>query len=227
MERNHMVYILHAVLLLFCGSGWGLLLFEPRSAMENRVSLWGAMRAALKRIWLEVPWREWILNKMTEKRSVLKQTALELEIYKSSILLKTLVLAEKENPFSADYILERLMEHGKQLKPVYGEMLARYRGGHDREAFCILENFCRTRSAKNFSLVLSKLDQIPPDELTEQIEVFQEIMGQQRMTSEMKLVQHNSMIITAVAVCTMFVMMMDFTVCVVFMHTMTLLESIF
>ncbi len=227
MERNHVVNILYVILLLFCGTGWGLLLFEPKAAMENRVSLLGTVRAVLKQIWLEVPRREWIINKLKEKYSALKQPAVELEIYKSSILLKTLVLAEKDNLFSADYILERLMEHGRRLKPVYGEILTRYRSGRDREAFSVLEDFCQTRSAKNFSMVLSKLDQVPPDELTEQIEVFQEIMGQQRMTSEMKLVQHNSMMITALAACVMFVMMIDFTVCVVFMHTMTLLESIF
>ena len=76
-------------------------------------------------------------------------------------------------------------------------------------------------------MILSKLDRISPGELTEQMEVFQEMMGQQRMTAEMKLVQRNSVIIMALAAGTMFVMMIDFTVVVVFMHTITLLESVF
>ena len=76
-------------------------------------------------------------------------------------------------------------------------------------------------------MILSKLDRISPGELTEQMEVFQEMMGQQRMTAEMKLVQRNSVIIMVLAAGTMFVMMIDFTVVVVFMHTITLLESVF
>ena len=76
-------------------------------------------------------------------------------------------------------------------------------------------------------MILSKLDRISPGELTEQMEVFQEMMGQQRMTAEMKLVQRNSVIIMGLAAGAMFVMMIDFTVVVVFMHTITLLESVF
>ena len=93
--------------------------------------------------------------------------------------------------------------------------------------FSVLESFCRSRAAKNFSLVLSKLDQIAPDELISQISVFQEMMEQQRITGEMKIVQRNSMIVTVLAVGTMFVMMIDFIVVVAFMHTMTQMGSMF
>ena len=124
-------------------------------------------------------------------------------------------------------MIEQLMEHTKRLKPVYSQMLTLYRGGKDREAFALLENCCTSRSARNLSMILSKLDRISPGELTEQMEVFQEMMGQQRMTAEMKLVQRNSVIIMGLAAGAMFVMMIDFTVVVVFMHTITLLESVF
>lgn len=227
MDEKMMESVLYSMMLLIYGTGWMLLLFRNRSEMENRGTLLGMVQMLAKRIWKQLPRREWLIKKIREKRNALQRPVLELEIFTGSILLKNLILAEKETPFSADYLLEKLMEHSRRLKPVYGRMLAMYRSGRDREAFSLLGEFCGTRSAGNFSAILSKLDQIAPDELTEQIAVFQEIMEQQRVTAAMKQVQRNSTLITSLAAASMFVMMIDFTVVVVFMHTITLLESVF
>ena len=106
-------------------------------------------------------------------------------------------------------------------------MLALYRSGKDQEAFAYLAQCCGSRSAKNFSMVLSKVDRISPNELVEQMEVFQEIMGQQRITAEMKRVQRNSLITTILATISVFIMVLDFAAVAVFMHTLSMLENIF
>lgn len=222
-----MTVMLYGFMLVFHGVGWCLYLLQKKGAMENERTFFSMMRELLKRIWNQIPNREWLLEKAVEQRNRLKQPELELELYKGSVLLKNLVLAEKNHPFSADYLMERLMEHSLRLRPAYGRILTLYRSGMDADAFSVLESFCKTRAAKNFSLVLSKLDLIAPDELVRQIAVFQEMMEQQRITAEMKLVQRNSIIITVLAVGTMFVMMIDFTIVVVFMHTMTRMSSMF
>ena len=224
---KYIEHVLYILLLLCCGTGWILLLFRQKREMDISRTITGTAAAVLKRIWKQLPNHNWLMEQMKERQAAIQRPALELEIYKSSILLKNLSLAEKERPFSADYMIEHLLAHTKKLKPVYSEMLALYRGGKDQEAFKLLEGYCTSKSARHFAMILSKLDRIAPDELTEQMEVFQEIMEQQRMTAEMKLVQRNSVIITGLAAGTMFVMMIDFTVVVVFMHTMTLLESVF
>ena len=227
MTGKYMEYVIYTVLLICCGIGWILVLFRRKGEMDISRTLVGTAAVVLKRMWRRLPKRDWLTAQIKERQYRIRQPALELEIYKSSILLKNLSLAEQDRPFSADYMIEQLMEHTKRLNPVYSQMLTLYRGGKDREAFALLENCCTSRSARNFSMILSKLDRISPGELTEQMEVFQEMMGQQRMTAEMKLVQRNSVIIMALAAGTMFVMMIDFTVVVVFMHTITLLESVF
>ena len=119
------------------------------------------------------------------------------------------------------------MHHAKRLKPAYAQMLTLYRSGKDKEAFQSLSEQCKGRAAKNFSMVLSKIDQIHPEELAEQMDVFIEIMSQQRTTAEMKKVQRNSLFTTMTAVGAVFISMIDFTVVVVFMHTMTLMEQAF
>ena len=222
-----MTVMLYGLMLVFHAMGWCLYLLQKKGSMENGRTFFSMIRAVLKRVWSQLPKREWLLEKVAEQRNRLKQPELELEIYKGSVLLKNLVLAEKNRPFSSDYLMERLMEHSLRLRPAYGRMLTLYRSGMDTEAFSVLESFCRSRAAKNFSLVLSKLDQIAPDELISQISVFQEMMEQQRITGEMKIVQRNSMIVTVLAVGTMFVMMIDFIVVVAFMHTMTQMGSMF
>jgi hypothetical protein len=136
-------------------------------------------------------------------------------------------LAEKEQAFSADYFYETLMQHAGHLKPVYAQMLTLYRGGKDRDAFQYLTSQCGSRAAINFSMVLSKVDRIQPDALAEQMDVFIEIMSQQRMTAEMKKVQRNSLFTTVAATAAVFISMIDFAVVVVFMHTMTLMEQAF
>lgn len=216
----------YCIILLLAGTGWYLLLYAQKGVVQQR-TLQSRIASDIRRIWNHLPRREWLQKKAEEKRNALRQPALELEIYKSSILLKNIAFAERERPFSADYIIERLMEHSQVLKPVYGEVLTRYRNGKMEEAFYPIMGFCNTRSAKNFCLVLSKLDQISPDELVEQIVVFQEMMEQQRMTAEMKMVQRNSVVVTALASAAMFTMMLDFTVVIVFMKTITMIEGIF
>ncbi|MGN1144047.1 MAG: hypothetical protein ACI4SU_05735, partial [Anaerovoracaceae bacterium] len=65
------------------------------------------------------------------------------------------------------------------------------------------------------------------DELVEQMEVFQEMIRQQKMTEDIRRVQRNSLITTVMATAAVFLLVIDFAVVVVFMHTMTILEFVF
>lgn len=152
---------------------------------------------------------------------------LEPEIYSSGLLLKNLALTRKEEAFSADYLYEKLMEHSEKLRPVYAEMLALYRTGKDRDAFRLVAERCPTRAGRYFSLVLEKAGILRPDELVEQIEVFQEMIRQQKMTENIRQVQRNSLVTTVMATAVVFLLVIDFAVVVVFMHTMTMLEFVF
>ena len=149
------------------------------------------------------------------------------ELYGSVITLKNLAIVQKERPFSADYIYEALMENSGRLRPVYEEMLTLYRGGRDKEAFQVFAERTGTRNGKNFASILSKLDRINPAELVKQMEVFQNVMAEARMTAALKSAQRRSIIVTVWATAAIFALLINFTVVVVFLDALTMLENLF
>ena len=217
----------YGLLLVICGFGWWLWIFSRSPETRNRGTLSGIVRTAARRIAESLPKKNRILQYFRDKLDAEKQYWLDQEIFDSSMLLKNLAIVERERAFSADYLYEKLMENAKRLRPVYGEMLSLYRSGRDQDAFQVLADRCGTRAARNFSMVLAKVDRINPDALVEQMEVFQEVMRQQRMTQDTRRLQRNSLIVTMMATVVIFIMLIDFAVVVVFLHTMDLVSMVF
>ena len=166
---------------------------------------------------------QWLAFK--SKTGFIKST--DSELYGSVITLKNLAIVQKERPFSADYIYEALMENSGKLRPVYEEMLTLYRGGRDDEAFKTFAERTGTRHGKSFAAILAKLDKINPAELVKQMEVFQNVMAETRMTAALKSAQRRSIIVTVWATAAVFAMLINFTVVVVFLDALTMLENLF
>ena len=59
------------------------------------------------------------------------------------------------------------------------------------------------------------------------MEVFQNIMAEERMTEAVKTAQRNSVLITAWASASVFALLINFAVVVVFMDTLGMLEHLF
>lgn len=149
------------------------------------------------------------------------------ELFSSSVILKNLSLVRRETPLSADYIYENLMKNSSLLKPMYSEILTLYRSGRDEEAFRVPVTFIGTKAARQFAMILSKLEKLNPAELTEQMEVFQKMMIESRMTFALKRTQRNSLIITAMSAASVFILLINFAVVVVFMDAINILNTIF
>ena len=216
-----------AVCLVLYGAG-GLCFFLAKAGERpNRGTMSGRIRRLCRRIKVRISRWPAAAEILEQRYRQIQGKKLDPEIYNSGLLLKNLALARKEDAFSADYLYEKLMEHSEKLRPVYAEMLALYRAGKDREAFRLVAERCPTRAGRNFSLVLEKAGVIRPDELVEQMEVFQEMIRQQKMTEDIRKVQRNSLITTIMATAVVFLLVIDFAVVVVFMHTMTMLEFVF
>lgn len=141
--------------------------------------------------------------------------------------MKNLAIVGKDRPLSADYIYERLMENSMRLRPIYQRMLAIYRSGKEKEAFSYFAESVGTKPGKNFGAVLSKLDRINPSELVRQMEVFQELLTQERMTQAMADSQRKALIMTVWATAGVFALLINFVVVVVFLDTLEMLRYIF
>ena len=180
-----------------------------------------------------LPW-----DKIKQKRKDLKKSvavmivrrnksSMDKEIFSSSIILKNLSLVRQEAPISADYIYEKLMENSNRLRTIYEEMLTLYRNGYDDEAFKFMAMEIGTKPAKNFANILSKLDKINPAELVSQMDMFQESMSESSMTLALKKAQRNSTIAMVLAAASIFALLINFTVVVVFMNTIEILNDLF
>lgn len=168
------------------------------------------------------------MRKTVSKMLVRKSRAYhDRELFSSSVILKNLALVRQETPLSADYIYENLMENSLLLKPMYSEILTLYRSGKDEEAARIPFAVIGTKAARHFGVILSKLDKLNPSELTMQMEIFQNMMLESRMTGAIKRMQRNSVIVTSLAAISVFALLINFAVVVVFMDAVNILNDIF
>lgn len=157
----------------------------------------------------------------------MKKEILELELYDSCITLKNLAIVNGAKPFSGEFLYTMLMENAVKLKPIYREMLLMYRQGRDEEAFTYFADAVGTKAGKTFGAILAKIERINPAELIEQMEVFQNMMAEKRMTQAIRTAQKNSIITTIWSSATVFALLINFAVVAVFMDTLNLLKNIF
>ena len=157
----------------------------------------------------------------------MKKEILELELYDSCITLKNLAMVNGSKPFSGEFLYTMLMENAVRLKPIYREMLLMYRQGRDKEAFDYFSQAVGTKAGKTFGAILAKLEKINPAELIAQMEVFQNMMAEKRMTQAIKTAQRNSIITTIWSSATVFALLINFAVVAVFMDALNMLGSIF
>ena len=152
---------------------------------------------------------------------------MERELFNSCIVLKNLAMVHQDMPMSGDFILEQLMECSKALKNVYADILSAYRLGQGEDAFQLLTERVPIKAAANFAAILSKVDQINPVELKLHMTAFEETLTGERMTKGLSRTEKKSLLITMAATATIFAILLNFTIVVVFMDTLKMVEEVF
>ncbi|MDD5922230.1 MAG: hypothetical protein PUC44_03495 [Eubacteriales bacterium] len=156
----------------------------------------------------------------------LLRRAREQEIFTSCMILKNLSIVQKDFPMSADFYLERLMEDSRYLRSIYGEMLLLWRSGMGEKAFFVLEERVQTKAAVNFSLILSKLDQVNPSELVSSMRSFEESFSEERVTRATRRAYIRSLIVTAASAASVFLILMNFIIVVIFLDMEVTLQNL-
>lgn len=152
---------------------------------------------------------------------------LEREIFNSCIVLKNLAIVHRDMPMSADFILEQLMESSRALRNIYADILSAYRNGRGEASFQVLYQRIPIKAAKNFAFLLAKIERINPAELVVHMTAFEETFSSERMTRGMRRAERKSLITTVVAAAAAFAVLLNFTVVVVFMDTLSMLGQVF
>lgn len=166
-------------------------------------------------------------QKLLAKWRLFNGERMEREIFNSCIVLKNLAMVQRDMPMSADFILEQLMECSKSLKTVYADILSAYRLGQGEEAFLLLAEQVPVKAASRFAAVLSRLDKINPAEMILHMTAFEETLTGERMTKGMSRTEKKSLITTVAATATVFAILLNFTIVVVFMNTLQMVGQIF
>lgn len=157
----------------------------------------------------------------------LKKDQMERELFHSCVLLKNLAIIHEELPMSTDFLLEQLLESGRPLRNIYADVLTLYRKGQTEEAFRVIYQRIPTKAAMDFARILSKLDYMQPSELIIQMNGFEETFSAERKTKAMARAERKSLITTLTSTATVFVVLLNFTVVVIFLDALRVLGQLF
>ena len=157
----------------------------------------------------------------------LQRDRLERELFHSCVVLKNLAIVHQELPMSTDFLLEQLMEASRPLRNIYADVLSLYRKGEQDAAFRIIHQRIQSRAALDFSRILGKLDYIMPEDLVMQMDGFEETFSAERKTKAMARAERKSLVTTLASTATVFVVLLNFTVVVIFLDTLRILGQLF
>jgi len=161
------------------------------------------------------------------KRVALQKDKLEKELFHSCILLKNLAIVYQQMPMSADFMLEQLMESTQLLKLVYADVLNAYRTGKPDDTFRLLYDKLPSDSMMNFVRILRRLDTMNPADLVDQMNAFEATLSAERKTKAMAKAERRSLATTLASTATIFVVLLNFVVVVVFLDTLQTLSQLY
>lgn len=161
------------------------------------------------------------------KLAFVRQDKMERELFHSCVLLKNLAIVHQELPMSTDFLLEQLMESGGCLRSIYADVLTLYRKGEHEQAFDMFQQRMPGKEATEFARILSKMDQIQPAALVSQMSGFEETFSAERKTKAMARAERKSLITTLTSTVTIFAILLNFTVVVIFLDTLRVLGQLF
>lgn len=94
------------------------------------------------------------------------------------------------------------------------------------KAFSVLEERVQTKAAVNFSLILSKLDQVNPSELVSSMRSFEESFSEERVTRATRRAYIRSLIVTTASAASVFLILMNFIIVVIFLDMEVTLQNL-
>ncbi len=168
----------------------------------------------------------WIKMRFLRIVRSIRRNQMEQEIFTGCILVRNMAVVQEEKPMAADYYLEELAKSSHALSPVYSDMLFLWRSGRMAEAFDVLPREVGSRASRDFAFILSGIDKINPSELAAAMRSFEEAFAGERMTCSMRKADRKSVASALAATASVFAVLINFTVVVVFMDMFQALSSL-
>lgn len=162
------------------------------------------------------------------KRLIFRKDKYHKDLIFSLVVLKNLVLCGKANPLSGDMILEELSKSvDNSVSRILGTALKTYRKNGDKKAFDLITDRINDKNGESFKQIIIKLDAINPMEIISSIEALQWALGRERITWALGQGSNKSNFLTLISTVSMFSVIINFAVVVIFMDTINLLTGLF
>lgn len=174
-----------------------------------------------------------IMGKKTPFRYMIDALTIEyrnkvnIEIYRIFSQLKNMTMNRKDNPPGATFMFEQLKKFTKVIRPALNRFITLYNEDKLDEAHRYLQNALNTHAGHDLADLLIKLDKINPQELKNQLSVYQEKVRLERETASKKKNENRSNIIYFIVMLSLFIIVMNFIVVVFYLDSLSLMKYLF
>ncbi len=155
-----------------------------------------------------------------------RKSQIDKELFETMTQLKNLCIAQASAPMSGDYLIEQLLKFSNLTKPAYTKLLSLWRLGCAEEGCEVFATLLNTKMSNELSSIFIKLEKINPVELASQLELFQNHVREERMTSFQKKQEALSYVLYSPVIASAFMIMLNFMIIVIWMDTMDLMQKL-
>lgn len=142
-------------------------------------------------------------------------------------LLKSIIICNRESPLSTEKILEEMAIYSNGLSKTYLKVVSEYRKNKGKRAFDAVTDRYQGHIWESYKRILVRLEDFDPIELIDQISALQELVLQNQISKSMVDVEKKANLLTIIATASVFAVILNFAVVVVFMDTMAMLGKVF
>ena len=192
-ESFSRVLIMKCVIYIFA-----VIITSPRLTLFNKKSLFAHMIS--------------ILQSQYQKK-------LDEEIYKALLQLKNLAIVQKEQPVSADFIIEQISRFTTVTKKIFLKTISMMREGRDEDAVEFFKSSTGTKLGNEFANMLAKLEKLNPAELEEQLVLLQSAFRNEKVTDKLRRQEMLSNILFIPIVAVSIVILLNFVIITVWLDS--------
>jgi hypothetical protein len=149
------------------------------------------------------------------------------EIYRAICQLKNITMSKTDKPLGSVFIIEELMKFTECTKPIFARMLSYWIRNERKEACEYFSEAIGTREGRELADVLIKLDDLKPEELRDQLALYQATVKQERRSYREKRNELKGYLLYALVIISTLVVLLNFLIVVLFIDAIKMFNGLF
>ncbi len=148
-----------------------------------------------------------------------QQVKIDEEIYKAVSQLKNLVIAQKDAPMSAFFLIEQITRFTKKTRMIFSKTLVLLHEEDQEAAVEYFKSASGTKLGNEFGNIISKLDGLNPAELKEHLMQIQSAVRDEKVTNRLRQQELFSNLIFIPIIAASMVIILNFVIITVWMDS--------